>query len=95
MTAVSFFRTQVPAADDLVLVKFVRADRSPLCVYLPGDIAGFDKETAKKLVEQGFAELADVGKGPGVPNQDLVRHLPEPHETGDWGAFAAAQRSKG
>jgi hypothetical protein len=68
---------------DLTLVKYLKADRGPQGNYAPGDIAGFEPEVAKKLMEQGFAKLHDAGKGLGKVNPLAIAHLREPWEAED------------
>ena len=68
---------------DLMLVKFIKSDRSPGGIYNPGDVAGFEPWVAKKLIAQGFAELHDCGKGPGKINPSAIVHLREPWEKED------------
>jgi hypothetical protein len=89
---IPFFKPERPGDDEIILVRFIKADRSPKCVYNEGDIAGFEAEIAQKLIAQGFAVLHDAGKGLGKVNPDLVTHLPEPWQTNDWGMFPAAQK---
>jgi len=49
------------------LVRYLRSDRTSNGVMNEGDVAGVPDHVAGKLVTQGFAELFDAGKGPGVP----------------------------
>jgi hypothetical protein len=91
---ISFFKAENPGGDEIILVRFIKADRSPKCVYNEGDIAGFETEIAQKLIAQGFAVLHDAGKGLGKVNPDLIKHLPEAWETNDWGALQAAISKK-
>jgi hypothetical protein len=64
------------------VVKFLRPDRGPQGCYNTGEIAGFPAAIADKLVAQGYAELADVGNGPGVPILGTP-HVREPWEAED------------
>ena len=68
---------------DLTLVRFLKADRGPQGNYGPGDVAGFKPDVAKKLVTQGFAELADVGRSPGKVDPLAIAHLREAWEGDD------------
>jgi hypothetical protein len=87
-----FNKSEKPGDDELVLVEYIKPDRSPLACYNIGDIAGWPRPIAEKLIAQGFAILHDAGKGLGKVNPDLIKHLPEAWETNDWGAFHAAQK---
>ena len=65
---------------DKVLIEYLRQDRATGGCFNTGDVAGWPKPVADKLVAQGFAKLHDAGKGPGVPNMDLSI----PHAREEW-----------
>jgi len=82
-----FQKSKQPADNEIVVIRYIKPDRSPLCCYNVGDIAGWPRRVATRLIEQRFAELYDAGAGPGKPVETSV-HLPEPwEENGDWVAF--------
>lgn len=69
---------------DTVLIEYLRQDRANNGCFNTGDLAGWPRPVANKLVAQGFAKLHDAGKGPGVPNMDLnVPHAREEWEGDD------------
>ena len=78
---------------DLTLIRFLKSDRGPQGNYNPGDLAGFDPAVAKKLVAQGFAELADVGKGAGKVDPQAIAHLREGWEDETDPAWQARAKS--
>ena len=63
----------------MVIVEYIRNDRTPQCCYSVGDVAGYNKTVSDALIAQGFVRLYDAGNGPGRPVQKSV-HLREPWE---------------
>jgi hypothetical protein len=60
------------AQQDEVIVRFLKSSRNPAgSVYNRDDLAGFPPHIAANLIRSREAELADVGKGPGVLNRAL------------------------
>lgn len=78
---------------DLTLVRFLKTDRGPQGIYMPGDLAGFKPHEAHKLIAQGFAELADVGRGPGKVDPHAIAHLREPWEDLDDATWQARAKT--